>query len=176
MFCLCPWLSWGFVDVSLVLPGAGPLSGGVAGAPHCGGFSGWEAQALGALASVVEAGGLSSCSSWTLELSTGSVLMVHGLSCSATLGSSRNRAQTRFPCLVSGFFTSHQGRTPTKKHFLKEELKKANQGYCSAHAGSQHTRLPLVRWKPSSFLGRVTQTFSPGASSISALPALSSCH
>ena len=53
-------------------------------ASPCGGFSCCGAQAPGMWASVVAACGLNSCGSWALE--RGSVVVVHGLNCSAACG------------------------------------------------------------------------------------------
>ena len=59
-------------------------------ASHCGGFSCCGARALGTQASVVVAR--------RLQIA-GSVVVVHGLSCSGHVGSSRTRARTRVPCI-----------------------------------------------------------------------------
>ena len=82
---------WGRVGSSLLCTGfiqlrrAGDTLRCCARASHCGGFSCCEARALGMWASVVVAHRLSSCGLCRLQ-SAGSVVVAHGLSCSAARG------------------------------------------------------------------------------------------
>ena len=60
-FCVCVWLCWVFIVLCrLSLVAASRGSSCDAQASHCGGFSCFQAQALGTLASVVAACGFSS--------------------------------------------------------------------------------------------------------------------
>ena len=78
------WLHWVFVALHR-LPLVGATVHCSARASHCSGFSCCGAQALGTLAVVCVAHGLSSCDMWALEFA-GSVVVVHGLCCSLTCG------------------------------------------------------------------------------------------
>ena len=78
------WLHWVFVALQrLSLVGATVHCS--ARASHCSGFSCCGGQALGTLALVFVAHGLSSCDMWALECA-GSVVVVHGLRCSLRCG------------------------------------------------------------------------------------------
>lgn len=75
-FLLC-WVFVGYADFSLVVASGSLLV--CATVFSCGGFSVVKHGLCGHTGSVAVACGLSSCSSWTL--STGSLVVVHGLSC-----------------------------------------------------------------------------------------------
>ena len=97
-------------------PGATLHCGGRAS--HCGGFSCCEARALGARASVVVAGGLSSCGSPGLELRLSScgawALLLHGMWDLPGPG-----IEPMSPALAGGFSTTAPSGNPSSKHFLK---------------------------------------------------------
>ena len=85
-------------------------------ASHCSGFCWCEAWALAAQASVLGARGLTSCSSWALDI--GSTAVAHRLTCSEACGIFLEWARTHVPCLVGRCFTTEPPGKPSIMSYL----------------------------------------------------------
>lgn len=97
-----------FTSFALAAAEQGPLCRRGAAASHWGGFSCLERMLQVPQPSAADARGPRRCVS--RALSTGSVVVVHRLSCSVALGFSWIRDRSLCLCIGSGFFTrSHQG-------------------------------------------------------------------
>ena len=86
-------------------------------ASHCSGFCWCEAWALAAQASVLGARGLTSCSSWALDI--GSTAVVHRLSCSTACGIFLDQGLNL--CLLrwqADFFTTEPPGKPLPFYFF----------------------------------------------------------
>ena len=107
-------LNWVFVTAAglsrVVVHGGYSLNKCSVWASHCSGFCWCEAWALAAQASVLGARGLTSCSSWALDI--GSTAVAHRLTCSEACGIFLEWARTHVPCLVGRCFTTEPPGQP----------------------------------------------------------------